>query len=137
MKYLIILFAIALFSCSKPQPAVFASGENLCFYKITQVNHDGKRTSTPIKYISVGIDNSDGEDEEDEEDDDHCPLPIIFESFTLMLINTNVVRINWSATNEQDVDHYDVERSKDSKTWNSISSVSVSTDGNYSLNDKP
>jgi hypothetical protein len=134
MKYLIIFFAIALFSCTKPQPIAYASGENLCFYKITQVDKDGKRTSTPIKYISVGVNNG---DDEDEDDHDHCPLPIIFESFTLMLLNTNVVQINWSATNEDNVDHYDVERSKDSKIWNSISSVPVSTDGNYSLNDKP
>ena len=135
MKYLLFCFTILLLSCSKPVvtiPATQSSGD--VFYKVTEVDVDGSTLSTPIKYISVGKDNGEGEDDDD--DENHCPLPIKIESFTLMLVNQNVVRISWSATNEDNVDHYVVERSMDSKNWLPIANCNVSN-GDYIVNDKP
>ena len=146
MKYLLLCVTIFLLSCSKPQqPTISVSGDDYAYYKITQVDFDGKTTSTPVKYVKLNSNtskdildyNGDGDhDGDDDDDDDHHTVPIIFESFTLNLISSNLVQVNWSATNEQNVDHYILERSNDAITWNQIINVNVSTDGTYSVIDK-
>ena len=145
MKYLLLCVTIFLLSCSKPQqPTISVNGENYAYYKITQVDIDGKTTSTPVKYVKLNSntskdilgDNGDGEHDDEDEDDDHHTVPIIFESFTLTLIGSNMVQVNWSATNEQNVDHYILERSNDALTWNQVMNINVSVDGTYSLIDK-
>jgi hypothetical protein len=128
MKYLIILCAVVLLSCGKPQPPIYASGNDVCFYKITEVDINGKSVSTPVKRISliynaVNDDDHDGDEDEDDDDHDGCDttvLPINISSFSLTLNGASSILINWKSENEQNTSHYVVERSWDAKLWTPV-----------------
>jgi len=124
MKYLIILFAIALASCEKPsQPSIYASGENVAFYKITEVDINGKSVTTPVKRVSLANTFVEDEDDDDHDGDDHdggCDttvLPINISSFLVTLSGPSTVLIKWESQNEDNTSHYIVERSMDTKSW--------------------
>ena len=153
MKYLIILFAIALASCGKPsQPLISASGDNVAFYKITEVDINGKSFTTPVKRISLtsnfgkngGNHNDDDHDDhegndQDDDDDDHggCDttvLPIKISSFLVTLNDPSTILITWESQNEDNTSHYIVEKSMDTKSWAIIAQREKSF-GFYSVKD--
>ena len=142
MKYLILFFAVALFACTKPQPVIYATGDNVCFYKITEVDINGKSTSTPVRRISFTT-NFDGdehdEDDDDDDDDDHdgCDttvLPINISSFLVTLSSPSTVLIKWESQNEENTSYYIVEKSIDLKSWMPIAKCNKSL-GAYSVKD--
>ena len=138
MKHLILAIAILLASCSKPKPEVTTENKTL-YYKIQQVDSDGTVTYSPIRTINIELPTNsatsdDGEDDDDDEDDDDCPLPIKFETFTVVKVK-NSIYISWEASNEENVMYYIVERSFDSKEWLPISSLSPNLNGIYRVID--
>ena len=144
MKYLIILCAVILLSCGKPQPQIYASGNDVCFYKITEVDINGKSVSTPVKRISlidnaVNDDDHDGDEDDEDEDDDHdgCDttvLPINISTFLLTLNGQSTVLIDWKSENEQNTSYYVVERSTDTKKWTPVAQRQKDA-GVYSVKD--
>ncbi|HSZ84401.1 MAG TPA: T9SS type A sorting domain-containing protein, partial [Puia sp.] len=51
------------------------------------------------------------------------PLPISLINFTAVLNSNNTVSLSWQTTVEVNSDHFDIERSSDGSTWNSIGTV--------------
>jgi len=141
MKYLI--FALILFFASCKETPINLENK-IVYYKIAEVNYDGKTTETPIKYVKLVlndltyrgtiVDNGD-DDDEDDDDEDCPPLDIDFESFKLNVIDLNSVNIVWESVNEINVSHYSIMRSFDGKNFKSISIKNKET-GKYSHIDK-
>jgi hypothetical protein len=130
MKHLILAIAILLASCSKPKPEVTTENKTL-YYRIQQVDNDGTVTYSPIRTINIELPtNSATSDDGEDEDDDHCPLSIKFETFTVVKVK-NSICISWEADNEENVMCYIVERSFNSKEWSSISSQPPNLTGIY------
>jgi len=147
MKQLIIVIiaAIVLAACSKPTPPLQT---NVLYYRIQQIDLDGTKTYTPVRRIKVDLvtnatsdedeDDDDDEDEDEDEDDDECndgyTLAINFTTFTVRNVK-NGIQINWEADDEQNVSHYIIERSIDTKNWvgrlNYVSDLS----GKYTITD--
>lgn len=154
MKYIIFALIFFLASC-KETPLTVNLENKIVYYKIGEVNNDGKVTETPIKYVKLmlndltsresGVDNGDDDDDDDDNDDDDddddddyedCPpLDIDFESFKLNVISLNSVNIVWESVNETNVNHYSIMRSFDGKNFKSISIKNKET-GKYSYIDK-
>jgi hypothetical protein len=137
MKHLILAIAILLASCSKPKPEVTTENKTL-YYRIQQVDNDGTVTYSPIRTINIELPTNpatsdDGEDDDDDDDDD-CPLPIKFETFTVVKVK-NSIYISWEADNEENVACYIVERSFNSKEWSSISNIPPNLNGIYRVID--
>lgn len=145
MKYIIYALIFFLASC-KETPINLEN--KIVYYKIGEVNNDGKVTETPIKYVKLMlndltyrgavVDNCDDEDGDEDEDDDYedCPpLDIDFESFKLNVISLNSVNIVWESVNEINVNHYSIMRSFDGKNFKSIFIKNKET-GEYSYIDK-
>ncbi|PWT75284.1 MAG: hypothetical protein C5B59_09280 [Bacteroidetes bacterium] len=67
------------------------------------------------------------------------PLPIKLVSFTATNINNDHVAISWRTSTEQNVDHYEIERSQDGTYFQTISSVKAAgnsqTDVDYNTQD--
>jgi hypothetical protein len=70
---------------------------------------------------------------------DQAPLPVKFIGFTVALKNKDVL-IQWSTSEEQNANLYEVERSLDGTNWNTIAYVTAAgnttTVTNYSFSDK-
>jgi len=137
MKHLILAIAILLASCSKPKPEVTTENKTL-YYRIQQVDNDGTVTYSPIRTINIELPTnsatSDDDEDDDDEDDDDCPLPIKFETFTVVKVK-NSIFISWEASNEENVMYYIVERSFNSKEWSSISNIPPNLNGIYRVID--
>lgn len=115
MKHLI--FAVLLLAaCSKPNITTYETKE--VFYKLQEVDKDGKTIESPIRSTSVTITSRDGDDEDDD-DHDHNPVPIKLETFVVVRLNSNTIKVYWEATNEDGVSHYNILKSFDSKVWGS------------------
>lgn len=145
MKQLMIAIAIIILAaCSKPTPP---TQSDVLYYRIQQIDLDGTKTYTPVRRIKVesvasATSDEDEEDDEDEDDDndddeeceDHTTLAINFTTFTVHNVK-NGIQINWEADNEQNVSHYIIERSIDTKNWvgrlNYVSDLS----GKYTITD--
>lgn len=139
MKRLMIAIAIMILaSCSKPTTPI-QSG--VLYYRIQQVDLDGTKTYTPVRRIKVESvasatsDEDDDDEDEDENEHGHCtPLAINFTTFTVHNVK-NGIQVNWEADNEQNVSHYIIERSIDTKNWvgrlNYVSDLS----GKYTITD--
>ena len=142
MKQLIIILAVILLAaCSKPTPPLQT---NVLYYRIQQVDLDGTKTYTPVRRINVDLtanatsdedeDDDDDDDDDDDECDDHTTLAINFTTFTVRNVK-NGIQINWEADDEQNVSHYIIERSIDTKNWvgrlNYVSDLS----GKYTITD--
>jgi len=143
MKYIIFVLIFFLYSC-KETPINLEN--KIVYYKIAEVNYDGKTTETDIKYVKLMlndltyrgpiVDNGDDDDEDDDDEYGDChPLEIDFETFKLNVINLNSVNIVWESVNETNVSHYSIMRSFDGKNFKSISIKNKET-GKYSHIDK-
>jgi len=129
MKYLI--FAVFLLAaCSKPNITINETKK--VFYKLQEVDEGGKTIDSPVRTANVKItskgefEDHDGEDDDEEGDCDN-PLPIKVETFVVVQLNSNTVKVYWEATNEDIVSHYNILKSYDTKTW--INVVRIEKDG--------
>jgi len=130
MKHL-ILAVLLLAACSKPNITTYETKE--VFYKLQEVDKDGKTIESPIRSTNVTITSRDGDDEDD--DDDHNPVPIKLETFVVVRLNSNTIKVYWEATNEDGVSHYNILKSFDSKVWGSSVRLEKG-DGKYTYIDK-
>jgi hypothetical protein len=120
MKALLPLLLITLFSCSKIDLTKKIE-TNILFYKINQVNLDGKEFSTPIKVVRLSYTDKPPYPPRPQDSCDDCTLPIEIQFFNATYIGQNKVRLDWECPHEDDVSHYIVCKSYDSKDWiNSI-----------------
>ncbi len=64
-------------------------------------------------------------------------LPLTFISFSAYTCNANTVCLNWRTANEQDVSHFEIERSFDGRTFSVIATAAANNQAanNYSLID--
>lgn len=62
------------------------------------------------------------------------PLPLNFLSFSVQNCYNNAVCINWKTANEQNVKHFEVERSKDGNGFGKIASVNANNQASNSYN---
>jgi hypothetical protein len=62
------------------------------------------------------------------------PLPVSLISFTVNSESSNV-NLQWRTTNETDFSHFEVEKSQDSKKWESILRINGNNSGLYSATD--
>jgi len=131
MKHL-ILAVLLLAACSKPNITTYETKE--VFYKLQEVDKDGKTIESPIRSTSVTITSRDGDDEDDD-DHDHNPVPIKLETFVVVRLNSNTIKVYWEATNEDGVSHYNILKSFDSKVWGSSVRLEKG-DGKYTYIDK-
>jgi len=137
MKHLI--FAVLLLSaCSKKQTLIETKQQSkTIFYLIEEVDNTGNSTKTPIKHIDINFPNSatndEGHDGDDDDDDDHT-LPIDITTFTLSLTKSNSVNIRWESLNEENTNHYQIQKSYDTKSWNKIIDINPNG-GKYSYID--
>jgi hypothetical protein len=119
MKYLI--FAVLLLTaCSKPNITINETKQ--IFYKLQEVDEGGKTIDSPVRTTNVkttskGEFENQDDDDDDEEGDCDNPLPIKVETFVVVKLNSNTIKIYWEATNEDIVSHYNILRSYDTKTW--------------------
>ena len=134
MKHLLLIIAVLFAACTKP---TITSTNQLLYYRIKQVDKDGTITYSPIRKIDITLssDKCNGEDEDD--DDDHHTLAIDFETFTVTKTKTNDIKINWQASNEENVSQYVIERSIDSKNWISVILILPNSTGIYTFIDRP
>lgn len=132
MKHLI--FAVLLLAaCSKPNITTYDTKE--VFYKLQEVDKDGKVIESPIRSTNVTIQNRNEDEGEDDDDHDHNPVSIKLETFVVVKLNSNTIKIYWEATNEDVVSHYNILKSFDSKVWSD--SVRIEKDnGTYTYIDK-
>ena len=135
MKHL-ILAVLLLSACSKKENLIETQQQSkTIFYLIEEVDNTGNTTKTPIKHIDVAITTSATNDEEHgEDDDDDCPLPIDITTFTLSLTKSNSVNIRWESHNEENTNHYQIQKSYDTKSWNKIIDINPNG-GKYSYVD--
>jgi hypothetical protein len=158
MKQLVIIIAVILLAaCSKPTPPVQT---NILYYRIQQIDLDGTKTCTPVRRIKVdlaanatsdedeedeedqedddGDDDDDDDEDEEEEEDDECDddytLAINFTTFTVRNVK-NGIQINWEADDEQNVSHYIIERSIDTKNWVGRLNYIPDLSGKYAITD--
>ena len=136
MKHLI--FAVLLLAaCSKPNITTYETKE--IFYKLQEVDKDGKVIESPIRSTNVTLQNKDedgcGDHDDDDDDDDDNPVPIKLETFVVVKLNSNTIKVYWEATNEDGVSHYNVLKSFDSKVWGSSVRLEKG-DGKYTYIDK-
>lgn len=144
MKHLIL--AVLLFAaCSKPNITTYDTKK--VFYKLQEVDKDGKTTDSPIRYTDVTIANKngdegggghhdhEGDDDDDDDDDNHNPLTIKIETFVVKKINSNTIRIYWEATDEDNVNHYNILKSFDAENWDKMVEI-VKDSGKYEYIDK-
>jgi hypothetical protein len=140
MKRLIFMAVIALAACSKTETTPTQTTNNNLYYRIKEVDKDGTSSTTSIKYINLMNDNAvegDGDHHDgSNHDSTNCPLAIDISTFTLSKYSSNAVKINFSSTNEGNVDHYEIEKSTDSKQWGTEVTLYVISEGNYSYIDK-
>jgi hypothetical protein len=144
MKYLI--FAVFLLAaCSKPTITTYDTKK--VFYKLQEIDVDGKVIESPTRSTNVAIQSKDGDeghnddddndddDDDNDDDDNDCPLPIKIETFVVVRLNSNTIKVYWEATNEENVSHYNILKSFDAKTW--VNSVSIEKgNGKYTYIDK-
>ena len=109
MKHLI--FAVFLLvACSKPNLTINETKQ--IFYKLQEVDKDGRTIDSPVRTTSVKITSKDGDEhhegDEDEDDDNHCPLPIKVETFVVVKMSPNTIKVYWEATNEDNVIYYNI-----------------------------
>jgi len=151
MKQLLILITIVLLvACSKPN--IVPENKTL-YYRIQQVDLDGTVTYTPVRKIktepvaNLTDDEDEDEDDDDEDDDDeddddedgdcddHYTLAIDFTTFTIRNVK-NGIQVNWEADDEQNVSHYIIERSIDTKNWIGRLNYTPNHSGKYTVIDK-
>ena len=146
MKQLLFLAIILLMACSKP--TILTETKTL-YYRIQQVDKDGKTYTSVTRYVRVddtlvardgeeGDDDDDDDEDEDEDDDDHCDttvLPIKIGTFAVSKIDNSRIRVSWEAENEQEVDHYIIERSTDLKNWVVRLNYIPDLSGKYTITD--
>jgi hypothetical protein len=127
MKHLLYVAILILASCSKKEQLTETNSKTI-FYKIQEVDNDGKTFESPIKRIDLELIESaisdNGHNHEDDDDDDDNPVPIKIETISLTKNGSNSVKIYWEAENEDNVNYYSIERSSlcsDARTigWNS------------------
>ena len=131
MKKLIIAFSIFIISCTKNK-VLNQENENILYYKLSQINYDGKEYVTPI-HIVHWYNNFSPPVSEDT--CLNCPLPLMIEEYKTLYIGNNKVEITWISNNEQDIIRYDIHRSKNSKDWSLIKSI-LKSSGKYFYLDK-
>lgn len=132
MKHLI--FAVLLLAaCSKPNITTYETKE--VFYKLQEVDKDGKTIDSPIRSTSVTISSKNEDDDDDDDDHDHNPVPIKLETFVVVRLNSNTIKVYWEATNEDGVSHYNILKSFDSKVWNKVIKIGKGS-GKYEYIDK-
>ena len=137
MKHLI--FTLLLFAaCSKP---TITYETKKVFYKLQEVDKDGKViTESETKSTEITIQNKigdeGGEHHDEDEDDDNCPVPIKINSFVVIKVNSNTVKVYWEATNEDGVSHYNILKSIDAqKNWDKVVEI-IKGSGKYEYIDK-
>jgi len=141
MKKNLLILIIAFSSCTKSDVITeIQQNTNDIYYRIKEVDVNGVTSTSIVRYIDISSDESAVEDdgnheEEDDEDDHHC-LPIKLETFTLTLVKAYWVRVDWSASNEENVLYYILERSNNSTDWFPVVSCTKSVDGHYTMTDK-
>ena len=138
MKHL-ILAVLLLSACSKKQTLIETQQKSkTIFYLIEEVDNAGNTTKTPIKHIDINFTNSatndEGHDGDDDDDDDDHTLPIDITTFTLSLTKSNSVNIRWESLNEENTNHYQIQKSYDTKSWNKIIDINPNG-GKYSYID--
>jgi hypothetical protein len=134
MKYLI--FAVLLLTaCSKPTITTYDTKK--VFYKLQEIDVDGKVVESPTRSTNVAIQSKDGDEghHDHDEDDDDYPLPIKIETFVVVRLNSNTIKVYWEATNEDNVSHYNILKSFDAKIWDNSISIEKG-DGKYTYIDK-
>lgn len=138
MKHLIYITLLFLISCTK-SPS-FTSQSKIIFYKIQEVDNNGRITESEVRHIKSEIsltskDEDEGEDDDDEHDcGDTTVLPISIGAFILTKITPNSVKIYWESENEDNVNFYNVVKSYDSKKWEIIN-IKPKNLGKYSVID--
>jgi hypothetical protein len=142
MKHLLYVAILILASCSKKEQLTETNSKTI-FYKIQEVDNDGKTFESPIKRIDMDFietivrdngHNHEGDDDDDDDDDDN-PVPIKIETISLTKNGSNSVKIYWEAENEDNVNYYSIERSFDLTNWKSIS-IKEKLRGKYTHIDK-
>lgn len=63
-------------------------------------------------------------------------LPVKFTAFSVQRKNNDVIILQWSAAEELNAARYEVERSEDGISWNTVATVAVSIGHTYSYTDK-
>jgi len=138
MKHLLYVAILILASCSKKEQLTETNSKTI-FYKIQEVDNDGKTFESPIKRIDLELIESaisdNGHNHEDDDDDDDNPVPIKIETISLTKNGSNSVKIYWEAENEDNVNYYSIERSFDLTNWKSIG-IEEKSGGKYAHIDK-
>ena len=134
MKYLIASL-ILLSSCSKNNNLVETQPQSI-YYVISEVDKNGETTKTQIEHINLVTTNSAVEgDSTGGQNCPHHPLPISITSFNVTLSKSNLINISWTSLTEDNVDHYEIEKSLDSKKWDKLVNI-IPNGGTYSYIDK-
>ena len=131
MKHLIYITLLFLISCTK-SPS-FTSQSKIIFYKIQEVDNNGIITESEVRHINSEISLT-SKNEDDHYCDDTTVLPITIGTFNLTKITPNSVKIYWESENEDNVNHYNVVKSYDSKEWEIID-IEPKNLGKYSVID--
>ena len=143
MKYLLILFlSVLLFSCEKTELPKTTERKSY-YFKIVEVNTNGKTSESPIIHIGVNQavsddddddddDDEDDDDEDDDDEDDNHTVPIKLETISITQSGDNVI-IYWEAENEDNVSYYEVQNSTDAINYKLISTKEVSSNGKYKV----
>jgi len=134
MKRLLLIIAVLFAACTKP---TITSTNQLLYYRIKQVDKDGTITYSPVRKIDITLSSDKCDDEDEDDDNDHHTLAIDFETFTITKTKANNIRINWQASNEENVNQYIIERSIDSKNWFSVILIPPNSTGIYTFIDRP
>lgn len=112
----IIAILLIFVSCGKEQ-VVDTNQNNINYFKISQVNYDGKEYSTPIRVVRDYLSSAPQSD-----DTLYNTTPLNITNFDVYVIK-NKIQLHWISSNEQDVSHYELLRSTNSKQWYNFASV--------------
>lgn len=133
----LILAVFLLAACTKSTISTYEIKK--VFYKIEEVDRDGTKSYSEVRSTQTTILNKDEDEDEDDDDDEddhhHCPLPIKIGSFSVVKLNSTDVKLYWESENEDNVSHYNIMKSFDTKTWNNVTKVEKGS-GIYTYIDK-
>lgn len=164
MKTLIssLLIAACLFSsCTKEEVITEDFVVATLFYRLEMVDLDSTKvysnivaTKTPItltqsKIQGIEIPTSDNDDEDDDDDEtpkNHCKkypnslkcktLPVLLEYFKLHKIGSGYVTLKWKSLDETNFKVYNIQRSRDAKTYKNIAEIKPKGSSEYTYTDK-
>jgi hypothetical protein len=123
----IIAILLIFISCNKEQ-VVDSNQNNINYFKISQVNYDGKEYSTPIRVVRDYLSSAPQSD-----DTTYNTTPLNITNFDVYVVE-NKIQLHWISSNEQDVSHYELLRSTNSKQWVNFTKVNKSNgEYNYTI----